>query len=166
MSSSKSQCNAERMCQQFEPPRQSSSQGQKIPADKKINLPLDHDKLASSTVICLEKLRCCTDCKGPSGLLQKKRSKKIFAPPEASKYRGVHGPLQQSAPPPKSSLLRDMPAPSFPFLSDLQDSNQPLSLPIPSTPNKALAKTMESLSDTHWDVVISGTGLQQSLLAL
>lgn len=26
--------------------------------------------------------------------------------------------------------------------------------------------TMESLSDTQWDVVISGTGLQQSLLAL
>jgi RAB protein geranylgeranyltransferase component A len=25
---------------------------------------------------------------------------------------------------------------------------------------------MESLSDTLWDVVISGTGLQQSLLAL
>lgn len=26
--------------------------------------------------------------------------------------------------------------------------------------------TMESLSDTQWDVVISGTGLHQSLLAL
>jgi hypothetical protein len=26
--------------------------------------------------------------------------------------------------------------------------------------------TMESLSDTLWDVVIGGTGLQQSLLAL
>jgi len=25
---------------------------------------------------------------------------------------------------------------------------------------------MESLADTEWDVVISGTGLQQSLLAL
>lgn len=25
---------------------------------------------------------------------------------------------------------------------------------------------MESLNDTHWDVVISGTGLPQSLLAL
>jgi hypothetical protein len=27
-------------------------------------------------------------------------------------------------------------------------------------------RTMESLSETQWDVVISGTGLQQSLLAL
>ena len=26
--------------------------------------------------------------------------------------------------------------------------------------------TMETLSETKWDVVISGTGLQQSLLAL
>jgi hypothetical protein len=28
------------------------------------------------------------------------------------------------------------------------------------------ARSMESLSETDWDVVISGTGLQQSILAL
>jgi hypothetical protein len=40
--------------------------------------------------------------------------------------------------------------------------------PIPRMSFRLLAffRTMESLSDTKWDVVISGTGLQQSLLAL
>jgi hypothetical protein len=32
--------------------------------------------------------------------------------------------------------------------------------------DKYPAPTMESLSETKWDVVISGTGLQNSLLAL
>jgi hypothetical protein len=37
---------------------------------------------------------------------------------------------------------------------------------FPSFPHHHAARAMESLSDTKWDVVISGTGLQQSLLAL
>lgn len=39
---------------------------------------------------------------------------------------------------------------------------------IPSTVHKAewVSNKMEGLADTTWDVVIEGTGLEQSLLAL
>lgn len=37
---------------------------------------------------------------------------------------------------------------------------------FPPSSNPPQHTTMESLSDTKWDAVISGTGLQQSLLAL
>lgn len=39
--------------------------------------------------------------------------------------------------------------------------DNPLALACPDS-----AGTMESLSDTIWDVVIAGTGIRQSLLAL
>jgi hypothetical protein len=62
----------------------------------------------------------------------------------------------------------------WPFTFHFSPSTfNPLSTPssrigLPRSPQEPLILhvEMESLSDIHWDVVISGTGLQQSLLAL
>lgn len=64
-----------------------------------------------------------------------------------------HGP-SQSAAPPEAANFKSSPQAFF-FL-----------LFSPTSISTSTLLTMESLSDTQWDVVISGTGLQQSLLAL
>src|SRR5690349_18661463 len=66
----------------------------------------------------------------------------------------IHGP----------SCLATLPHLKY-SLSSHHKKGRSVFLPFPSSLTISTS-TMESLSDTLWDVVISGTGLQQSLLAL
>lgn len=94
---------------------------------------------------------------------EEEEERKMLANPFSSLPASAHGPRSFYMGPTGLATLPHLKYSSSSRI--IKRANDFLSFPLPSSLTISTL-TMESLSDTLWDVVISGTGLQQSLLAL
>lgn len=133
------------------------------PKSKNISLPPKSERGRCATAS--EDAQVATCKSQTSGLMRKKkrssteiRGRRSFCTPPG----GFHGHTIFPSP------LCAVQTCAHIFFSKLPGSSSFLS--APNNPHRSLHQifvcNMESLSETEWDVVINGTGLQQSLLAL